>query len=417
MLAPDADAILAIRHVKNILEESTELVCQHIYGHQDSRGDRGQHETANMIEGQPRDTQKRVKKLSLSAQINVECDELATETAKAVLAPGQQAVLPSTISLPYPGSRALLRIDKQWITTDLDRSILNAHWADETRTYCYNKYGWDRETFDTVDWDLIRVVRTKMGHTHRMQTSKIMHGWLPVMHMQAHITGRAQCPGCLCTDETLDHIFHCTNRTLKVKREELLLNFRQKVLATGIPRVITEALYDLLFAYIQNNEPPTHSHPEIARAMAAQVRIGPQFIPRGFLAREWITLLETFSVERSDGKMRKVLSIIWLDFTDQIWRARNDIAHHKESLSRQADDETWRTQLEWFLTHPESISPNDQWLLNFTKEGIALMTSYIRKRLIRNLEKVRDVFANELSLRRKGQQVITTFFKRVQIGE
>ena len=196
-----------------------------------------------------------------------------------------------------------------------------------------------------------------------------------------------------------------------------MLNFRQKVLATGIPRVITEALYDLLFAYIQNNEPPTNSHPEIAQAMAAQVRIGLQFIPRGFLAQEWITLLETFSVERSDGKMRKVLSIIWLDFTDQIWRARNDIAHHKESLARQAEDETWRTQLEWFLTHPESISPNDQWLLNFTKEGIALMTSYIRKRLVRNLEKVRNVFANELSLRSKGQQVITKFFKRVQIGE
>jgi hypothetical protein len=187
--------------------------------------------------------------------------------------------------------------------------------------------------------------------------------------------------------------------------------------ATGIPRVITDALYGLVFAYVMSTEPPTHSHPGIAQAIAAQIRIGIELIPRGFLAQEWTTLLETFSVERADGKMMKVLSTLWLDFTDQIWRARNDIAHKKESLSRQAEEETWKTQLEWFLTHPHSISPKDQWLLNFTAEGISQMTGHIRKRLVKNLERVQKVFANELSLRSKGQQVITQFFQRVQIGE
>jgi hypothetical protein len=201
------------------------------------------------------------------------------------------------------------------------------------------------------------------------------------------------------------------------KREELLINLRKKLLTAGIPRVITDAFYDLLFAYLTRKAPPSHSHPEIARAMAAQVRIGIDLIPRGFLAQEWTTLLETFSVERADGKMMKVLSTLWLDFTDQIWRARNDIAHKKESLSRQAEEETRKTQLEWFLTHPQSIAPNDQWLLNFTAEGISQMSGNIRKRLVKNLERVQKVFANELSLRCKGQKVITQYFHRVQIGE
>jgi hypothetical protein len=135
MLAPDADIILAIRQVRNTITESTEIVCQHIYGHQDSRGTRDQSEETNEAEGQLRRTKKRGKKLSLAAQINVECDELATETAKAVLTPGQSVVLPPVITLPYAGSRALLRIGKRWITTDLNRNILNAHWSDKTRSY------------------------------------------------------------------------------------------------------------------------------------------------------------------------------------------------------------------------------------------------------------------------------------------
>ena len=65
-------------------------------------------------------------------------------------------------------------------------------------------------------------------------TSKIMHDWLPVMHMQAHITGVRQC---LCTyDKTLDHLFHsCAHPTMKCKREELLAHLRKKGLKLGIP--------------------------------------------------------------------------------------------------------------------------------------------------------------------------------------
>jgi hypothetical protein len=111
--------------------------------------------------------------------------------------------------------------------------------------------------------------------------------------------------------------------------------------------------------------------------------------------------------------MRKVLSTLWLDFTDQLWRARNDVAHKKESFARQAEDAQWKTQLEWFLTHPEHIAPKDQWLLNFTTEAIEQMTSLVRKQLVTNLETVRKAYVNELTLRSKGQRVITQFFQRV----
>jgi hypothetical protein len=137
----------------------------------------------------------------------------------------------------------------------------------------------------------------------------------------------------------------------------------------------------------------------------------------GFLAQEWTTALESFLVERAEGRMKKALSILWLDFTDQLWRARNNVAHKKESLSQQAANEKWKTQLEWFLTHPEHIVPNDQWLLNFTAEAVDQMTSFAWKRLVTNLETVQKAYANELTLRSKGQRVITQFFQWVHLGE
>jgi hypothetical protein len=221
MLAPDADAVLAIQHVRNTLEDTTEIICQHNYGHQDSYGDRGLNKDHHRIEGCNHPPGNHDKTLSLPARINVECNTLATETAQAVLTPGPPTVLPPVLSLPYPGSKALLRIDKCWVTTDIDQGILRAHWSTKAQSYCCKKYGWSGETFNIVDWDLIRAAHTKLGHTQRMQTSKILHGWLPVMHMQAHITGWAQCPGCACPDETMDHLFHCSNRVLANKRGEL----------------------------------------------------------------------------------------------------------------------------------------------------------------------------------------------------
>ncbi len=74
-------------------------------------------------------------------------------------------------------------------------------------------------------------------------------------------------------------------------------------------------------------------------------------------------------------------------------------------------------KLEWFLAHPQAIASRDHWLLNFTSEGIPLMTGYIRKRLVRNLERVQKVFAHELTLRGTGQRVITQFFHRVHVGD
>lgn len=131
--------------------------------------------------------------------------------------------LPSALVPPYVGSRALFKIGTTWITSTIDTHIHSVRWTHHLKDYCLNKHNWTEEIFNSIDWGLVRTTRKKCSKMLMMQTSKIMHDWLPVMNMFGHITGLKQCPACAHPDETLAHlVFHCSHPALVRKRTETL---------------------------------------------------------------------------------------------------------------------------------------------------------------------------------------------------
>ena len=154
--------------------------------------------------------------------INIECNKLASETTTTVLQGGTGIVLPPTITCPLPGSKANLCIGQTWITSHMHRHIHWEHSAYILRTYCLEKYGWNDEIFQSIAWFTIKTVRTRCTHKQQMLTNKIMHGWLPVMHMMSHMSRNSQCPGCLCSDETLDHVVRCLHPSMVSARTTIL---------------------------------------------------------------------------------------------------------------------------------------------------------------------------------------------------
>ena len=60
------------------------------------------------------------------------------------------------------------------------------------RKYLSGKYKWSRKEFDSVNWDLVGLVRGKYKLSMKRQSSKIMHDWLPIRHMQGYVTGCTQ---------------------------------------------------------------------------------------------------------------------------------------------------------------------------------------------------------------------------------
>ena len=444
MLKPDMDVILAIHHTKRNIECHTTIICRHIYGHQDTRtihrnspsptSDASVSTTStsstysthqdqeNSTDTNHTNPDKQIKPavktstyrpgLSLPARLNVECDRLATvaanetENAHSGAQPEQNTITP-----PYTGSRALLRIQDKWITSHQKRHVLKAHWISAIRDYCCRKYNWTQEIFDSVSWSSIQRVRNRLPPTQQMQTSKIMHEWLPTMHMEAHKTGNSHCPGCVCPDETLEHTLRCPNKTLAKERDILLIALRTKGLKIGIPRAIMEAISKLLYEYVNAKRLSIPDHPGIAQAVKAQIDIGIKLLPRGFLATQWITVLEEFSVDKPDQKIASLLKSIWIEFTDKLWHNRNRVAHQKGNQTNQEDAQSWAAKLAWFLDNPHVIARTDQFLLTFKRDDIESMTPQSRRSIAQQLETVQKAFALEKLHRLNGQSVISDFFK------
>ena len=188
--------------------------------------------------------------LKREARLNVKCDELASNTTAVVIAQGGHPEVAATVSLPFVGSKALLKLGETWVTSKYKRSIARAHQEAPFRAYCTEKYGWDEDDFNLVYWSSVGRVRRRLATEAFRQTSKIMHGWLPTAHMLGHISGNTQCPGCPCPDETLGHMLRCPHHLMARKREEIIAALRKKGIGARIPRRVLTAFIHLLTHYL-----------------------------------------------------------------------------------------------------------------------------------------------------------------------
>jgi hypothetical protein len=196
------------------------------------------------------------------------------------------------------------------------------------------------------------------------------------------------------------------------KKDALIVDFRSKGIAAGIPRSIIEALSELLYALVHESEVTIPEHPGIAAAVQAQLSVGLHLLPRGFIVTHWLNLLEEFGVQHPESRMSGLLKRIWLEFTDQIWKNRNEVMHSKESKARQHEEDQLSEKLRWFLANEHVIAPWDRFILEYSVDDIDYMSGFVKRRLVRNLETVQGVYERERKTVEAGQSDIRSFFQR-----
>lgn len=447
MIKPDADILLAIHHLREVMSDDSTIICKHIYGHQDSKPrdtphvfrdsvdieqDAGDKSDDNELpcdifapdaeDDEPSRRPAHPRRRPLPVTANIEADRLASETAtlareEALCDPLPQAQMP-----PYEGSRALLKIGDTWITTPIAAHIRGARWTHQLREYCLQKYNWTAEIFDSIDWKLVMTARKKCSKTQMMQTSKIMHDWLPVMHMLGHITGLKQCPACAHQDETLAHMFHCPHPALVRKRMDTLTLARKKGHKLGLPSLAVTSICGLLNECFTGQEyVPIARNQHMDTAILAQRQIGLNFLPRGFLAVHWQQAIETLRCENGDRKLAHFLFFLWTEVTLKIWDARNDIVHHGNNLTRQADESRVDRTLRWYkFNHQDVLARTDFRLTNYNPDELHIMTLATKKERVRQLEIAKTAHTLECRARAKGLHTITRFLIRkpeVQQGD
>ena len=133
-------------------------------------------------------------------------------------------------------------------------------------------------------------------------------------------------------------------------------HLRKKGLKLRIPSPIISTWCSLLSSYFDGTPPVTQlGSPELQRAASSQISIGLQFMPRGFLSREWIPAMEAHGCQSPDRKLASMILFLWLDATDALWRVRNDIVHRSQNLNELAQEGMLDDQLQWYLSHYRTV--------------------------------------------------------------
>jgi len=461
MIAPDADLILAIHHLKSQLNYPT--VFRHVYGHQDSKKPKkgGAGKPVNPFldqpsaeeDGQDSHSESEASQdstctidiaeqsvidlfhlrpqlmpetpeqrlpggaLRTEAKINIACDAIASGVTASVLegtAEPQQPLL----QLPYRGSRAMFKIGGRWVTSHLKHEIYKARRTKAMRTYCRKRYKWDDETFDLVNWDSVRMVRSQLTETKKMQTSKIMHGWLPIMHMRQFITGISQCPGCACPDETMTHLFRCPHERMKATRREALSKLERLLRKGKVPQEVVFAIIHLMRTESDGGTDfyLRRFSPAIATALEDQERIGVHLMLRGFLAKSWADAMRDCGVTRNvDRRMNKLQRMMWTEWVEPIWKTRCDILYGGKNEYDAVREAELSAEILWYIHHRDDVlAYPDRFLAEIDTFSLPRMHTKTKKKWLYHLRKLKAAYDRERGQVARGQNVMEKYFPRRQ---
>ena len=422
MSKPDADILLAITTLRHKFN-SCSITQRHVYGHQDTRRPATHHNPLNSPASSH--SQDSFSNMSFSGEepkhastnqtatrLNILCDEIAGAAAQEVI----QGTYPTTATIqpPYPGSKALLRIGDLWITSHVPRHINKAYHTVAILDYCKKKYNWTQATCDSIYWEGIGRARQRGNRTQLMQTSKIMHGWLPVNHIVGRVTQITQCPGCHHRDETMDHLFHCPNLVIRRTIDERLRALSTFFVKSRISRRFSVPFLEFLLAYFAQNPEPHTIHTLAQEAFQGQMDIGQNLLLRGFISVEWLHLLRHTRHDRPEIIMTNIVWFLWHEVVIPIWKARNDLLHRSQNLTTSATETKLDERLCWFLDNKHTaLSRTDLFLTRYSREDLPSLSLNAKKEWVRHLELARAAWDIERLQVQKGQRVITQFFARM----
>ena len=317
----------------------------------------------------------------------------------------------------------MLYIQGKWITRDFESQIEKAATTRPMEEYIEHRFGISSYIRNMIDWPTIGRVRKSMKQSQRIRGSKLMYGWLPVGHNSAKTGALSDvCPCCGTPDETLEHLFICTNPELTLIKTNGIREAVRKCSAQNLPNRVTLAFFDMMLDYINGRD--THiqqdMHPTIKRAIQSQQQIGIHLFSRGFITKEWRTALDGTNTQYPQHKTEVLLKSLWTSIFESMWTCRNNILHNQSNFRTIAEDDELVRKLRWYQTHQrDAFSANHRhfadihlddvhrWTLQTKRAYIILLNTAHRSRMesIKNSTKKSDKSGRTI------QRILPEFFR------
>jgi hypothetical protein len=280
------------------------------------------------------------------------------------------------------------------------------------------RHGWSEDILDLIDFDVIGRIRKQLKWTDKTRTMKVLHGWLAVMHNMGKRNGITQCPGCPCEDETYLHLFSCKHSLMVKAISESLHNLHEGGRGAGqLPRAFIDRFVSCIEAGIREEPAPVpDGPPKLRLAVMHQNAIGTSKMLQGYLAISWAEALSEFGCKRVNTKMSWLLRQLWETVFLWQWDTRNYILHHMPNVYRRTETESFAERLRWFRDNRHLVlAPSDSHYAEHDEEAIERMGRRTRRKWVRQLDKLKTVYAQERTQRERGQATLTSFIKQKPI--
>ena len=327
---------------------------------------------------------KPYEKLSLKAQLNVDYDAIAD--AYIVENPNHQ--YQQVPLLPTSGIQLQLPIGT--ITNKLKRELRLARTADNLRKYLCGKFGWDEETFDTIDWEAFRRAMGGLDK-HSITLRKHVNNCSPVgsrVHWYNPKYPRGCC-SCGAPEEKADHLMHCPTR--ESWRRQVMSNLHKHFKEWDTPLDIQEILLEGTKAALENRDASTIQFQDsVADVFLTQESIGWTEMFRGRFSKAWRIHQEECLGARATKWVNgqtwlTALADLFLEQWLALWKERNGDRHgHDRQSQAEAAKRQAVREVELLYQHKDTIEPHLRWIYSTPMEQMKQKRTYVLRAWISN---------------------------------
>ena len=245
---------------------------------------------------------------------------------------------------PLPNMNTYLQHEGNFVTSHEQSLLLWTRAEADIQDYYAKKYEWTRSTKRTVDWNAFAKARKGLPHLDHF-IPKLCAGWLPTYYHLNKTEGLPdQCPLCH-QSETTDHLFVCKKR--HASRTKFFMRFQGLLIDLKTSPKIQKSLVDGIKWLIERNvNPGNQPVKHTSNAAHNQTKIGWQHLFRGFLAQQWQSEQEAYTVlqypQNDDDSPRaqwatKVTHFL-LKTSHETWLERCKVVHHRTSHQESAHE-------------------------------------------------------------------------------
>jgi len=143
--------------------------------------------------------------LTLPVQLNIECDEHATQFINHARRT-RQCDNPT-----LPQAHPHIQIHGKTIVREYAKALRRAAQTPDYRDYVKDKFQWMDQACDDINWVSLKYALRKLTPADTTQIQKFIHEWLPLKGAKhtASPTNSPLCPQCKQEAETTWHFFEC----------------------------------------------------------------------------------------------------------------------------------------------------------------------------------------------------------------